>query len=73
MWAITSAAQLLEGTAPADAAPDCRSDDAGDFELLPLLLLFLRHPPPTGTFLRAPPLVQYLRQVLQKWRGCVRL
>lgn len=35
---------------------------AGDFDLLlpplPLLLLFLRQPPPTGTLLNAPPLVQ---------------
>jgi len=30
--------------------------------------LFL-HPPPTGTFLRDPPLVQYLRQPLQKYLG----
>lgn len=35
--------------------------------------LFLRHPPPTGTFRRAPPRVQYRRQALQKWRGCERL
>lgn len=47
----------------------CRSLLAGDFELVDLLLLFLRHPPPTGTFLNAPPLVQYLLHVLQKWRG----
>lgn len=49
---------------------------AGDLEallLVPLLLLFLLQPPPTGTLRRAPPLVQYLLQVLQKWRGCVRL
>lgn len=48
----------------------------GDLEvllLLPLLLLFLLQPPPTGTFLSAPPRVQYLRQVLQKWRGWERL
>ena len=30
-------------------------------------------PPPTGMFLKAPPLVQYLLQFLQKWRGCERL
>lgn len=34
-----------------------------------LRLVFLREPPPTGMFLRAPPLVQYLLQLLQKWRG----
>uniref|UniRef100_A0A2P2PWY2 Uncharacterized protein n=1 Tax=Rhizophora mucronata TaxID=61149 RepID=A0A2P2PWY2_RHIMU len=34
-----------------------------------LVLLFFLQPPPIGTFLRAPPLVQYRRQVLQKWRG----
>lgn len=28
-----------------------------------------RQPPPTGTLRRTPPLVQYLRQLLQKWRG----
>ena len=31
--------------------------------------LFRREPPPTGTFLRDPPLVQYLLQVLQKYLG----
>lgn len=67
MRPITSVLQLLEGIAPA-----AEGRSVGDFELLPLLL-FLRHPPPTGTFLNAPPLVQYLRQVLQKWRGCERL
>lgn len=36
-------------------------------------LLFFLEPPPTGTFLREPPSVQYLRQVLQKYLGCVRL
>ena len=45
-----------------------RKDDAGDLDLL-----FLRQPPPTGTFRSAPPLVQYLRQVLQKCRGWDRL
>ena len=34
-----------------------------------LVFLFFLHPPPIGTFLSAPPLVQYRRQVLQKWRG----
>jgi len=49
-----------------------RSEFGGDLALLPelpLLLLFLRQPPPTGTFLKAPPRVQYLLQALQKWRG----
>lgn len=46
----------------------------GDLELvLDFVRLFLLQPPPTGTFLRAPPLVQYLLQVLQKCLGCVRL
>lgn len=36
-------------------------------------LLFFLEPPPTGTFLRDPPSVQYLLQVLQKYLGCVRL
>lgn len=36
-------------------------------------LLFFLQPPPTGTLRRAPPFVQYLLQVLQKWRGCERL
>lgn len=31
--------------------------------------LFFREPPPTGTFLRVPPSVQYLLQVLQKYLG----
>ena len=35
--------------------------------------LALRQPPPTGTLRRTPPLVQYRRQLLQKWRGCDRL
>lgn len=46
-----------------------RSEFAGDLVLLlelPLLLLFLRQPPPTGTFLKVPPRVQYLLQALQK-------
>lgn len=74
-WLFISVLQL-EGLADIDLGPVwlplCSLVD-GDFELLLLLLLFLRQPPPTGTFLRAPPLVQYLRQVLQKCRGCVRL
>lgn len=36
-------------------------------------LLFFLEPPPTGTFLRDPPSVQYLLQVLQKYLGWVRL
>ena len=36
-------------------------------------LLFFLEPPPTGMFLRVPPSVQYLLQVLQKYLGCVRL
>lgn len=32
-------------------------------------LLFFLQPPPTGTFLRDPPLVQYLLQPLQKYLG----
>lgn len=35
--------------------------------------LFFLHPPPTGMFLRVPPLVQYLLQVLQKYLGWERL
>ena len=31
-----------------------------------LALLFYLQPPPTGTVLKVPPLVQYLLQVLQK-------
>lgn len=36
-------------------------------------LLFFLEPPPTGTFLRVPPSVQYLLQVLQKYLGWLRL
>lgn len=36
-------------------------------------LLFFLEPPPTGMFLRDPPSVQYLLQLLQKYLGCVRL
>lgn len=35
--------------------------------------LFFLEPPPTGTFLKDPPSVQYLLQVLQKYLGWVRL
>lgn len=37
------------------------------------LRLAFRQPPPTGTLRRTPPLVQYRRQLLQKWRGCDKL
>nr|GMC88223.1 Armadillo-type fold [Ipomoea batatas] len=43
-------------------------DEEEDDDLLILLLFFL-HPPPTGTFLKVPPLVQYLLQALQKCLG----
>jgi hypothetical protein len=43
-------------------------DSLNDFPLL-----FFLHPPPTGTFRRDPPLVQYLLQPLQKYLGCVKL
>lgn len=36
-------------------------------------LLFFLEPPPTGMFLREPPSVQYLLQVLQKYLGWLRL
>lgn len=38
-------------------------------EFLALDRLDFRQPPPTGTLRRTPPLVQYRRQLLQKWRG----
>jgi hypothetical protein len=46
-------------------------DDEGvdDEELMEDDLLFFLEPPPTGTFLRDPPAVQYLLQVLQKYLG----
>ena len=47
------------------------ADDDDDAELW--IFLFFLEPPPTGTFLRDPPSVQYLLQVLQKYLGCVRL
>ncbi|GJT40199.1 pol polyprotein, partial [Tanacetum coccineum] len=43
-------------------------DDKSLEELADLVFFFLQ-PPPTGTLRRAPPLVQYLRQVLQKCLG----
>ena len=36
-------------------------------------LLFFLEPPPTGMFLKDPPSVQYLLQVLQKYLGWERL
>lgn len=60
---------LLVETVLVEVGLVCLSLLAGDLELEDLLLLFLRQPPPTGTLRRAPPLVQYLLQVLQKWRG----
>jgi len=48
--------------------PDEADDEDDDDERLAL-----RQPPPTGTLRRTPPLVQYRRQLLQKWRGCDRL
>lgn len=53
-----------EAVAAATAAED-------DVEVV--IFLFFLEPPPTGTFLRDPPSVQYLLQVLQKYLGCVRL
>jgi hypothetical protein len=50
-----------------DGAEEADVDDDDDERLA------LRQPPPTGTFRRTPPLVQYRRQLLQKWRGCDRL
>lgn len=46
--------------APADVA-----EEEDDLEA-DLLRLLRRSPPPTGTLRRAPPRVQYRRQVLQK-------
>lgn len=68
---------MLDGIAPLTVVVAVEDADeegvevAEDFaELpLPLLRLFLRQPPPTGTLRRAPPRVQYRRQVLQKCRG----
>lgn len=60
---------LLDGTVLDETEPIWRSPVAGEFELLPLVLFSLLQPPPMGRFLKAPPLVQYLLQVLQKWRG----
>ena len=50
-----------------------RSGTFGDDEAVTETFLFFLEPPPTGTFLRDPPSVQYLLQVLQKYLGCVRL
>ena len=46
----------------ATAAEDADEEEEDD-------LLFFLDPPPTGTFLRDPPSVQYLLQVLQKYLG----
>lgn len=42
--------------------------DFEDLDVLEDRLLF-RQPPPTGTLRKTPPLVQYRRHALQKWRG----
>ena len=72
--AAEAAPELLDGIAPEEpevvVAEDLEELPPPPLLLLvPLLRLFLRQPPPTGTFRRAPPLVQYLRQVLQKCLG----
>lgn len=54
---------LDRGGAPEVEGSACSADDAL------LVFLFFLQPPPTGTVLRAPPFVQYLLHVLQKWRG----
>ena len=63
-----------EDEAGADADADAEEvEEEERFVFDDALFVFLRLPPPTGMFLRAPPLVQYLLQFLQKWRGCERL
>jgi hypothetical protein len=57
-WFLASVAAGVDGAA---------DDDEDE------LRLALRQPPPTGTLRRTPPLVQYRRQLLQKWRGWDRL
>ena len=47
------------------------ADDGGGADGVDLL--FFLEPPPTGTFLREPPSVQYLLHVLQKYLGWERL
>ena len=55
--------------------PPMSEDELESFESLPesldddLTFLFFRQPPPMGTLRKAPPLVQYLLQVLQKCLG----
>ena len=69
MSAAEAVPELFDGIEEPEAVA------AEDFEelppplLLPLLRLLRLQPPPTGTFRRAPPLVQYLLQVLQKCLG----
>ena len=48
---------------------DLRSLGGASAEDFALERLAFWHPPPTGTLRRTPPLVQYRRQLLQKWRG----
>ena len=48
-------------------------EDDEEEEGLTTALLFFLQPPPIGTLRKAPPLVQYLLQVLQKCLGWVRL
>lgn len=56
--------RLLEDKVVAVEEEEEREDDG---------LLFFLQPPPTGTFLREPPLVQYLLHPLQKYLGWERL
>lgn len=75
---LTVGVAVLEGSSVEFVEPEFAVSllAGSDLELLLLpllLLLFLLQPPPTGTLLKAPPLVQYLLQALQKWRGCERL
>lgn len=60
------------GTFEDDDEVDEEEDEVVE-ELVMILFLFFLEPPPTGMFLRDPPSVQYLLQVLQKYLGCVRL
>lgn len=57
---------------PADRSKRDEVDEFGKDEE-GLCFLVLRQPPPMGTLRRAPPLVQYLLQVLQKCLGWVKL
>ena len=52
---------------------DFRSLAGASAEGFGLECFAFRQPPPTGTLRRTPPLVQYRRQFLQKWRGWERL